>query len=124
MRHGPMGGGMAGNGLFFGVAGFIFTLLVIGLITALVLYLIKRSKRGPGPHGHPQHGRPPFAPGLPPAMQLLDERLARGEIEVADYLERKAAMLGEHPRPTEWTATPPTPEPEGEPQPAKDDPGL
>ena len=105
MRYGPMGGGMMGHSLFFGVAGFIFTLLVIGLITAFILFLVKRSKRGPGPH--PAHGRPPFGPFLPPALQLLDERLARGEIEVSDYLERKAAMLGEHPRPTEWTSTAP-----------------
>lgn len=119
MRYGPMGGGMAGHSLLFGVAGFIFTLLVIGLVTAFVVFLVKRSKHGPGPHR--QHGRPPFAPLLPPALQLLDERLARGEIEVADYLERKAAMLGEHPRPTEWTAgeTPPAPD-----DPAKDAPGA
>jgi len=121
MRHGPMGG-MGGGGLFFGVAGFIFTLLVIGLITALVVFLVKRSKHGPGPHPH--RGRPPFAPFLPPALQLLDERLARGEIDVPDYLERKAAMLGEHPRPTEWTAGPSAPGPEGPPAPASDDPGL
>ncbi len=114
MRHGPMGGGM-GQGLLFGVAGFIFTLLVIGLITAFVVFLVKRSKHGPGPHRH--HGRPPFAPFLPPALQLLDERLARGEIDVPDYLERKAAMLGEHPRPTEWTAA-------ETPEPPKDDPAT
>ena len=123
MRYGPMGGGgMGGQGLLFGVAGFIFTLLVIGLITAFVIFLVKRSKHGPGPH--PGHGRPPMQPGMPPAMQLLDERLARGEIEVPDYLERKAAMLGEHPRPTEWTATIPEPGAESEPQSPKDDPGL
>jgi putative membrane protein len=115
-----MGGGMGGGGLLFGVAGFICTLLVIGLITAFVLFLVKRSKQGPGPHR--QHGRPPSAPFLPPALQLLDERLARGEIDVPDYLERKAAMLGEHPRPTEWTATESPSQPT---EPPKDDgPGI
>lgn len=109
MRYGPMGGGMMGHGLLIGIAGFIGTLLVIGLITAFVIFLVKRSKHGPVQH--PMYGRPPMPPGPPPALQLLDERLARGEIEVSDYLERKAAMLGEHPRPTEWTATTPTPEP-------------
>jgi len=122
MRFGPMGGGMMGHSVFFGVAGFIFTLLVIGLITAFVIFLVRRGKHAPGPH--PMHDRPPMRGGLPPAMQVLDERLARGEIEVPDYLERKAAMLGEHPRPTEWTAGPPAPEPEAPAQPASDDPAL
>ena len=122
MRYGPMGGGMAGHGLLFGIAGFIFTLLVIGLITAFIVFLVKRSKQGPGPRPH--HGRPPFGPGVPPAMQLLDERLARGEIEVADYLERKAAMFGQHPRSTEWTATDAGDAPSGTPEPPKDDPGI
>lgn len=118
MRFGPMGGGMMGNGLLFGIAGFSFTLLVIGLITALVVLLVRRGKHGPGPRPNP--GRPPFA-FAPPALQLLDERLARGEIEVSDYLERKAAMLGEHPRPTEWTNPAPTASPEPNPPSPQDD---
>ena len=104
MRYGPMGGG-SGHALLFGVGGFICTLLVIGLITAFVIFLVKRSKRGPGHLGRPGPGfghHPHWQP-MPPALQILDERLARGEIEIADYVERKAAMLGEHPRPTEWT---------------------
>ncbi len=52
----------------------------------------------------------------------MDERLAKGEIDVPDYLERKAAMLGEHPRPTEWTVNEP---PSEAPEPPKDgDPGI
>jgi hypothetical protein len=41
---------------------------------------------------------------MPPALQILDERLARGEIEVEDYMTRKAALLGNAgPVTNEWT---------------------
>ena len=41
---------------------------------------------------------------MPPALQILDERLARGEIEVEDYMTRKAALLGASgPVTNEWT---------------------
>lgn len=76
--------------MLFGILGFIGTLLLLALITLLVIYLVKRSKAPGQPAGFGQHHRPP----MPPAVQILDERLARGEIEVEDYMTRKAALLG------------------------------
>lgn len=99
MHRFPMPGGN-GLGMAFGIAGFVGTLVFLALIVVLVMYLIKRNKQGqpvgPGP-------RSP----LPPAVQILDDRLARGDIDIEDYLHRKAALMGDVPKPTEWTPTPP-----------------
>ncbi|MGV8910910.1 MAG: SHOCT domain-containing protein [Propionicimonas sp.] len=101
--------------------GFIGTIVLLGLITLLVVFLVKRSKGGAGEHagyGHPQH-RPP----MPPAVQILDERLARGEIEVEDYMTRKAALLGAAgPVSNEWTPQQP-PADAGSGEETKVDPG-
>ena len=53
-------------------------------------------------------------PMMPPALQILDERLANGDIEVEDYMTRKAALLGSTgPVANEWTPeTPAPPQPE------------
>lgn len=93
MRHYP-GPGFNGSSMLFGFIGFILTIVLLALITLLVVYLVKRSKgqtAGPTGFGQPHHGS--HQP-MPPALQVLDERLARGEIEVEDYLTRKAALLG------------------------------
>lgn len=92
MRHYP-GPGFNGGNMLYGMFGFIGTLVLLGLLTLFVIFLVKRSKGKagkPGGFGYPQHHRPP----MPPAVQILDERLARGEIEVEDYMTRKAALLG------------------------------
>jgi uncharacterized membrane protein len=127
MRHFPApGGGMSGSGMLFGFLGFIGTLVVLALLTLLVVHLVKRAKGrtfgpgGPGPMGHHAMHHPP----MPPALQILDERLANGDIEVEDYMTRKAALLGSAgPAANEWTpqATPPQPE---APKPPADDPGI
>lgn len=109
-----------GGSMLWGFMGFIGTLVVMALIAVLVVYLVKRAKArklgvsgaaaGGPPWAHHPHHRPP----LPPALQILDERLARGEIEVEDYMTRKAALLGTNgPVPNEWTPqAPPAPRPE------------
>ena len=118
MRHYP-GPGMYGGSMLWGFLGFIGTLVVLTLIALFIVYLVKKSKGkkfGPGPMAH--HHRPP----MPPALQILDERLANGEIEVEDYMTRKAALLGSNGHvANEWVpqeaAPPPPPEapkPEGE----------
>lgn len=113
MRHFP-GHGM--GSMVAGILGFIGTLTFLGLLALLIFFLIRRAKghgaEGPkGFHGH--HHRPP----MPPALQILDERLANGEIEIDDYVARRAAMLGTPPAPNEWTP-PPAPE---QPKPSEDD---
>lgn len=105
-----------------------FTVAVIIGLALLIAYLLKRNKGGFRKHqaGQPQHGwhhqPPPFGPQpfTPPppadALRILDERLARGEIEVDDYFTRKTALLGESPngtvyKPTDQSA-PGNPEPD------------
>ena len=105
MRHYP-GPGFNGGHMLYGMLGFIGTLVLLGLLTLFVIYLVRRGKGTagtPAGFGHAQH-RPP----MPPAVQILDERLARGEIEVEDYMTRKAALLGAAgPVTNEWTPQPP-----------------
>ncbi len=83
-----------------------FLVLLVLVVAGLVLWLVKRrqtAKGQPGAHPHP-HWQPGAPPGPPPgpqppvnALQILDERLARGDVEVDDYLTRRAALLGDHP---------------------------
>jgi putative membrane protein len=65
----------------------LFTLLVVIAIVAGVV-LIARHWRQPVP--------PPAAGATPPspALHELDLRYARGEIDRADYLERRADIAG------------------------------
>ena len=77
MRHFP-GGGMSGMNLLFGFLGFIGTLVALALLTLLVFYLVKRSKGGVPGGPHPMGHHPGHRPPVPPALHLLDERLARG----------------------------------------------
>lgn len=112
MRH------MPGFHPFFGIISGLFC-LALGLavavaITFAVMALFKKRGKGfggrggwggpggpgmpggPGPRHH--HGpRPPFE-----ALRLLDERLARSEIDVDDYLARRSVLLGERPNGTEY----------------------
>jgi len=98
MRRFPGPDNFMGWHLVAGLAGFFGTLLLITLITVLVVFLVRRNRQQPAPSG--------FQAPLPPALQLLDERLARGEIEIDDYLSRKAAMLGTPTQATEPMAWP------------------
>lgn len=115
------------------VPGMFGALLSIGLlvllalaIAALVWWLLKRRKGTgagfvpgppwpPGSDPLPQPGQRPV-PQPANAMQILDERLARGDVDVDDYLTRRAALLGDRPpngtvfeqdRPAPTTDSPP-----------------
>ncbi|MFZ0530436.1 MAG: SHOCT domain-containing protein [Propionicimonas sp.] len=109
--------------MFAGVLGFVGTLAFLGLTALLIVFLIKRYKNhgkpgSPAGFGMGHHHHPP----MPPALQVLDERLARGEIEIEDYVARKAAMLGTGPTPNEWAPPPPQPRPAPAPGPVSEPP--
>ncbi|MGC3954859.1 MAG: hypothetical protein QM804_11565 [Propionicimonas sp.] len=83
----------------------VFLILLVTATVALIWWLIRRRKAAaagfpaqphwqPGP-GHP--GQPPTPQPPANAVQILDERLARGDLEVDDYLARRAALLGDRP---------------------------
>ncbi|MCA0297173.1 MAG: SHOCT domain-containing protein [Actinobacteria bacterium] len=120
---------MSGSSLLFGFMGFIGTLVVLALIALLVVFLVKRAKGkkfGPGGPGGPGMGHHAMhRPPMPPALQILDERLANGDIEVEDYMTRKAALLGSNgPVTNEWSPQHPASAPSEAPKPASDDPGI
>ena len=78
-----------GPGPFFGFFAFLVTLAILGAIAYLVYR--KLQKRNPGGTTTTLFERPP-AP-RPDPISVLDDRLARGEIEVDDYRQRRAALL-------------------------------
>lgn len=73
------GPGMWGMGVLW--------LLVIGAIVLLVVLLLR--SRYPGTSAPPA---PPGATERRAAQAILDERLARGEIDVQEYTERSRAL--------------------------------
>jgi putative membrane protein len=80
-----------GWGLFWGLVSAAFWIIII---VAAVLLL-----RHELPHLHHRYGEPP-------ALRLLEERYARGEISREEFLERRAVLL--------QTFQPPPPSPAGD----------
>ena len=68
----------------------ILFLVCVGVLVGLVLLLVRGSGTGTA-SGVPA---PRPASGRGTAEETLDDRLARGEIDVAEYRERKAALRG------------------------------
>jgi putative membrane protein len=61
----------------------LMMLLFWGLIAAIVVYAIRSSRQ------HEPAGPAVTAPAKSDALRILDERFARGEIDVAEYNERR-----------------------------------
>jgi putative membrane protein len=71
------------GGLFVMV---VFMLLFWGAIIALVVWAV-RQFRPPGPPPPPAHGGDP-------AMRILEERFARGEIDADEFTRRRDTLRG------------------------------
>ncbi len=71
-------GHMSGWGWGLGIVGLIVMLALIGLIVWLIVAATQRG--GPG------------RTGARSALDVLDDRYARGEIDRKDYLERRADL--------------------------------
>ena len=85
---------MWGPGGIWALFGVLIPLaLVVGIVIVAVSLL--RSDR------HHVGSAPPS-----PALQVLEERYARGEITREEFLERRAVLLGHHPA---AASTPPQP---------------
>lgn len=96
-----------GNGHMWGGGGGFWwggPLMMFGfLIVCIVIFLLGRSAGGGWHHG-PRHMRG-RSPGSDPtwgdptysALQILNERFARGEIQKPEYDEKKAAILATGP---------------------------
>lgn len=72
-----------------GWAWVIVALLLIGVVV-LVVVMVTRTTTGRGPLQEPQAGRSR-------ALEILDERYARGEIDSTEYEERRRALGGGNP---------------------------
>jgi len=73
----------------------LFLVLVVALVVTAIVALIvwmsrTRQPAGAGPSGPPV---PPVGPAVD-ARRILDERLARGEIDPAEYRTRREALEG------------------------------
>jgi putative membrane protein len=91
MMWGPYGfGGGFGGMAWMPFLGIFFWLLIIGLIVFGVRAMFGPRHPWAG-HWHPQDGP---AGAHPSGLAILDERYARGEIERAEYLQKRQDMLG------------------------------
>jgi len=108
------------------IVGMISAAILVALFVALVLLILKfavkkgwirKPKHGPHHGGpHPEPGAPHNPqPGPSDAQRILDERLARGEIEIDDYRARRDALAGTGYPPFHQPPTPPGP-PAGDPE--------
>lgn len=100
--HGP--GHMWGGGFWWGGP-----LMMLGFIAVCILIVFLLSRRsGGGWHHHHHHGPWHMRGGSPgpdafgdptySALQILNERFARGEIQKQEYEEKKAAIISSGPR--------------------------
>jgi putative membrane protein len=85
--------GMGGGWIF----GWIIMIVVLALIVVGVIFLV-RGLSGRNDHsqvGQPPQGTPPPAgPAPKSALQVLEERYARGEIDREEFVQRKQDLLG------------------------------
>jgi putative membrane protein len=78
-----------------GVIWIVVMLAVLVLIVVGIVLLVRglSGRRDYGQAGYPQ-GPPPGSPGPKTALQILEERYARGEIDQDEFLRRRHDLLG------------------------------
>ncbi len=78
--HGRVGFGPGGGGS--GPFGFFVLLVLVALVVLVVLMLARRREREGGGNVH----------GSSDALRILNERLARGDIDPEDYSARRSLL--------------------------------
>lgn len=89
MPFGYEGPGMGWGGAMFGFLVFIVFIVII------VWVILTVARERPHHFGHHHHGAGP-GPTEPSsdALKILNERFARGEIDAAEYTERRDLLKG------------------------------
>ena len=83
--------GMPGPESFAFFLFFLSFLVPVGIVV-LIAMLVRNTTRRPTTTA-------PSTPGRPPALDVLEERYARGEITREEFAERRGVLLGEAPAP-------------------------
>jgi putative membrane protein len=73
--------------------GWMFPLFMLFMIVVCVAVMLLMHRSGGGFHHHRPWTDPTFS-----ALQILNERFARGDIQKTEYEEKKAAILSGAPR--------------------------
>lgn len=71
----------------------VFMLVVLALIVVGIILLVRGLNRHDYVQPGPPQGRP-SGPSSTSALQVLEERYARGEIQREEFLQRKQDLLG------------------------------
>lgn len=77
----------AGPGSWLGIFNFIAMLLFMALIVVALIFILRRYAHS-GDHNHLEGDKSMDTT----ALKILNERFARGEIEINEYKERKEAL--------------------------------
>lgn len=90
------GGGGMGAGIW--VFMILIWLVLIGAVVLLSVAIAKLGRNAPtthsaGPWNAAPGGPPPAPPQGPSPLEVLDHRLANGEIDLATYQQTRAALL-------------------------------
>jgi putative membrane protein len=85
---------MMGNGWGMGWMWVIWPLVIFGIVLLVVFLVRGATARDPGHGGEAASPRDPDS-GRSRALEILDERYARGEITDEEYQERRRHLRGE-----------------------------